>query len=359
MAESEILSGGQWEPRRFPASGAVHVAIMGPRDAGLRLEVEGLQAQLRRQSASDGAFSLGGAEEGVTIVATASTGEAFPGGAIADLSLSFPGARRDYLVEQIDISGRRSAPLVRLVPEEGQWVLSPAEPGMAGAAATGPAAAPAPAHRTAPAPVSTAGPGAPAHAAAASAGAAAPAVAANAAPVPEPAAGSTVPELLGAWVGRRRRDAGAAVAPEVSEIRIDRSVSMDAHGRRADVLRDFLCALARAGGGQMPAVADAIVGGVSRYGVGSVALSSRDAGSDGRSLVITDVPVGQEGVASLVLGDPRILEALPSEDAFAVTPEIWQELEREDASFDDSTLRRMEPLVDWITAGATSGEVRA
>ena len=327
MAESEILSGGQWEPRRFPASGAAHVAIMGPRDAGLRLEVEGLQAQLRRQSPSDGAFSLGGAEGGVTIVAAAPAGEAFPGGAMADLSLSFPGARRDYLVEQIDISGRHSAPLVSLVPEDGQWVLSPAEPEMAGAEAAAPAAAPA--------------------------------AATSAAPAPEPAAGTTLPELLGAWVGRRRRDAGAAVAPEVSEIRIDRSVSMDAHGRRADVLRDFLCALARAGGGQMPAVADAIVGGVSRHGVGSVALSSRDAGSDGRSLVITDVPVGQEGVASLVLGDPRILAALPSEDAFAVTPEIWQELERGDASFDDSTLRRMEPLVDWLTAGATSGEVRA
>lgn len=149
------------------------------------------------------------------------------------------------------------------------------------------------------------------------------------------------------------------MAPEVSEILIDRSVSMDAHRRRADVLRDFLCALARAGGGQMPAVADASVGGASRHGVGSVALSSRDAGRGGRSLVITDVPVGQEGVASLVLGDPRILEALPSEDAFAVTPEIWQELERQDASFDDSTLRRMEPLVDWLAAGATSGEVRA
>jgi hypothetical protein len=75
--------------------------------------------------------------------------------------------------------------------------------------------------------------------------------------------------------------------------------------------------------------------------------------------VITDVPVGQSGVANLVLGDPQILEILATDDAFAVTPEIWQELEREDASFDDSTLRRLAPLVDWLSGGAAAGEVRS
>jgi hypothetical protein len=319
----------------------VHVAIMGPRDAGLRLEVEGLQAQLRRQSASDGAFPLGGAAGGVTIVAAAAGGDAFPGGATADLTLSFPAARRDYLVEQIDISGHRSAPLVRLVETDGQWTLTPAEAD----GAPGPAFTPAPFPARAPAGTSDA---------------AEPTARRTVAPAPEPASGGgTIPELLGAWVGRRRRDAGAAVAPSISEIRIDRSVSMEAHAPRVDALRDFLRALARAGGSAALDVTELTVGGAVRHGVGSAALSARGGDQGARPLVITDVPVGQSGVANLVLGDPQILEILATDDAFAVTPEIWQELEREDASFDDSTLRRLAPLVDWLSGGAAAGEVRS
>lgn len=341
MAESEILRGGRWEPRRFSATGAVHVAVMGPRDSRLQLEVERLQSQLRRQSPSDGAFPLSGAADGVTIVATAADGEAFPGGAMADLSLSFPAARRDYLVEQIDISGRRSAPLVRLREEDGQWILAPAE---VDSAVPGPVP---------PLPGSI-------PAAAVGGGRAAAASKSTAGPVSEAdIGGNSVPELLGAWIGRRRRDAGTAVAPAVSEIRVDRSVSMEKHALRVDILRDFLRSLARTGGSTVPAVVDAAVGGAARHGVGSVALSSHSGGQTGRSLVITDIPVGQRGVANLVLGEAEILEILATEDAFAITPEIWQELEREDASFDDSTLRRLEPLVEWLTGGVTTVEVRS
>lgn len=344
MAESEILRGGQWEPRRFPATGAVHVSVMGPRGARVRLEVEGLGAQLRRQSPSDGAFPLVGAEDGVTIGAVAEDGVAFPGGATADLSLSFPAARRDYLIEQVDISGRRSAPLARLVPEDGQWVLAPVEgiapppassptPG----AAAGPVAAPAAAPAHGPGPAA----GVPTQPAAAYPGP-------ESAPSAAPRRDATVPELLGAWVGRRRRDSGAPAVPTISGILLDRSVSMQALSSRADLLRDFLRAFAHAGGAAVPAAVDAPVGGVARDGVGSLAVGGPSTGLSARPLVITDVPVAMPGIANLLLGEARILDILPAEDAFAVTEEIWWELEREDASFDDSTMQRIAPLIDWL-----------
>lgn len=323
MAESEILRAGQWEPRRFQAEGAVHVEVMGPSGTPLQLEVDGLQAQLRRQSATGGAFAVQGAREGVTLFAAAEGGEAFPGGAVVDLSLSFPSARRDYLVERIDIAGHRRAPLAQIVADGDHWVLSPVE-----AAAAPPAMDPG-------APVDSDQQRSP-----------------SATWASDTAAG-TVPELLGAWIGRRRSDRGAAVLPTVAEIRIDRSASMNPWHERADILRDLVLALARAGGGPLPDVVESSVGGVSRNGVGSAAVDSsyrRNSGS--RTLLITDVPVRTEGVANLVVGDPQILEVLPADDACGVTPDAWMELEREDSRFDDATLRRLETLIDWLTDAA-------
>ncbi|MGP9844017.1 hypothetical protein [Brachybacterium sp. 107] len=323
MAESEILRAGQWEPRRFQAEGAVHVEIMGPSGTPLRLEADGLQSQLRRQTAAGGAFAVHAARDGATLFAAAESGEAFPGGAVVDLSLSFPSARRDYLVERIDISGHSRAPLARIAAEGDSWVLSPVE--------------------TAPAP-STLPPsgldGSGQHRASVT--------------ERDPDSGvGTIPELLGAWIGRRRSDSGAAVLPDVAEIRIDRSASMIPRQERIDILRDLVLALARAGGGPLPVVVEGSIGGATRNGVGSVALDAgRQREGAGRTLLITDVPVRTEGIANLVIGDPRILEVLEADDACGVTSDAWLELEREDSRFDDATLRRLEALIDWLTDGS-------
>lgn len=329
MAESEILRGGQWEPRRFHAEGAVHVEIMGPSGSRLQLEVDGLQAQLRRQSATGGAFAVQGARDGVTIFATAEGDEAFPGGAMVDLSLSFPSARRDYLVERIDISGHRRAPLVRIAAEEGGWVLSPVD-ALAVSRPSHTGLSDVPGHEVSPA----AGP--------------APGV-----------GGETIPELLGAWIGRRRSDRGAPVIPNVGEVRIDRSASMIPLAARADTLRDLVLALARSGGGPLPEVVDSSVGGTVRNGVGSAASdpAQRRAGTT-RILLITDVPVHGEGVANLVIGEPGILEVLKVDDALGVTHEAWTELEREDARFDDVTLTRLAALINWLTGTSDAEEAR-
>jgi hypothetical protein len=320
MAESEILRGGQWAPRRFQAEGAVHVEIMGPSGALLRLEVDGLQAQLRRQSATGGAFAVQGAQEGATLFAAAEGGEAFPGDAVVDLSLSFPSARRDYLVERIDISGHRRAPLARIAADDDHWVLSPA------VAAAAPAAVPSGA-RDAQGPQPS--------------------------PRTEGASDSgsgTIPELLGAWIGRRRSESGAAVLPSVAEIRMDRSASMASLKERADILRDLVLSLAKAGNGPLPGVVESSIGGAEHNGVGSAALDpAHRRERTVRTLLITDVPVRHQGVANLVIGDPGILEVLEADDAYAVTSEHWLELEREDSRFDDVTLRRLDALTNWLT----------
>ena len=320
MAESEILRGGRWEPRSFQAEGAVHVEIMGTADSRLQLEVDGLQAQLRRQSATGGAFAVQGARDGVTIFAAAEAAEAFPGGAMVDLSLSFPSARRDYLVERIDISGHQRAPLVRITADGEKLQLSPAEALSAPRPATSRTAEPA---SQAPSPPIGAAPS---------------------------SGGETIAEMLGAWIGRRRGDRGAAVLPTVREVRIDRSASMIPFADRADTLRDLVLSLARAAGGPLPDVVDSSIGGARRSGVGSAAVDRVDSSSgSARTLLITDIPVQGEWIANLVIGDPQILDALATEDAHGLAPDAWSELEREDTRFDDATLRRLEPLLDWLT----------
>ena len=320
MAESEILRGQSWSPRHFRAAGAVHVEVMGSRGVQVGLEVDGLGGQLRKQRPSTGAFALDMARDGVTFQAIAGGGDAFPGGAAVDLALSFPATGRTFLIERVDVSGHRRAPLVELVQEGDLWRISSAvsirEDKIA--AYPDPTGAPREGRSTG-----------------------------------SRETGTSIPAMLGSWYVRRSAENGQPLRLELTEIMIDNSASMTAHRARAALLVDLLDALLRAAEDRAAEITVAPVGGVEENGVGSahVQRPAETGAASGPRVLITDLPGRRaDGVASLVIGEEGILQALggPVVHAHIVGDTVWQQLQRSGADFDDSTLQRMAPLVHWL-----------
>lgn len=324
MADTEILRHGEWDSQRFRASGAMLVEVLAPSTLRAGVAVDGLQGAMRSQSTRSGAFPLQAVPEEVHVLAVTQTREPFPGGARVDLSVAFPSTARSFLIQNVDIAGHERAPLVRLSREGDAWLLSPntSRPG------SSQQQFPHLEERGAPAPGGA-----------------------------EVRAGSKEPPaVLGSWAARRAAELGSALQPQIAELVIDTSVSMSRHRSRVRRLCSFASALARSSGMAEPRVRTVSVGGSDEAGVGSLLDGDAEGRADDllsthqRRIVITDLPIQRADVHSLVIGDPAILAALAvtAGEVFVLDASAWSELEREDASYTDQTLQRLEPLMRWL-----------
>lgn len=346
MAETEILRAGSWQERRLQAEGAVVVEVLID-VPGAALAVDGLQGSLRHHSPTSGAFPLKAAAEGVFVIAAAADGAAFPGGALADLSLTFPSTGQSYLLQGMDVSGHARAPLVELTWDQDRWKLLPAtEPTRS---VGGPRAGE---HHT-PSARGTAdetrGASDPRSEAARSEVRRGGAVAA-----PMPSADAPRAEILGSWLARRLRERGQLRSPGVSTLLVDDSASMRSHRERASALTTLLRSFLSAAGAPDPEIRNLAVGRAEHAGVGSAAIpapsdpASADAGHR-VSIVITDLPGRSGALPTLVVGDPDLARALlDTGSTLVLGPEAWREIEREDTDYDDATLRQFLPLAQWL-----------
>lgn len=335
MADTEILKQGEWTSQQFRATGAMLVEVLAPPELSAEIAVDGLSGSLRSQSPQSGAFPLQAVSESASVLAVSQAKAPFPGGARVDLSIAFPSIGRSFLIQGLDIAGHERALLVRLTREGDTWQLRPqAEPPTSGLPEVS-----RPELRTANPLGADSGPGA-----------------------KDPSV------ALGAWAARRAAEIGVPAHPRITELIIDSSVSMAQHRSRVDRLCRFVTALARATGATEPRVRERAVGGYAAAGVGSVLSGAPEAdagdhliGGQRRKAVITDLPLLQEGVECLVIGDPAIVDVLSASEGGVHVPDegTWQELDRDDVAYTDQTLQRLEALMTWLSLPAPETQERS
>ena len=233
------------------------------------------------------------AEQPVTVRAVTGNQEPFPGDCVVDLSVD-AGSGSGYLLRGLPVTGQVEAPLVRLRRTERGLVLVPGAEGQAALS-------------------------------------------------------------LGGWCVKRCEENGQALRPTVSTMMLDTSSSMRRHSQDVAALTQWLDDVYAALGVEAPQVVEQEVGGARAHGVGYVGgARSRE---EGRTVVVTDMPLLEDDGESLVVGPPELAELLPTGRTFVPTREVWDELHRDDTAFTQNTLRVLTPLLEWVSLPAdTNGE---
>ena len=241
------------------------------------------------------AFPVGAVapDKPVTIRALTVSREPFPADCVVDLSVD-AGGGAGYLLRGLPVTGQVEAPLVQLRRTEQGLVLVPGAEGQAALS-------------------------------------------------------------LGGWCVKRCEENGQALSPTVSTMVLDTSSSMRRHSQDVAALTQWLDDVYAALGVEAPQVVEQEVGGARAHGVGYVGgPRSRE---EGRTVVVTDMPLLEDDGESLIIGPPELAEILPTGRTLVPAKEAWDELHRDDTAFTQNTLRVLTPLLEWVSLPAdTNGE---
>ena len=241
------------------------------------------------------AFPVGAVapDKPVTIRALTVSREPFPADCVVDLSVD-AGGGAGYLLRGLPVTGQVEAPLVQLRRTEQGLVLVPGAEGQAALS-------------------------------------------------------------LGGWCVKRCEENGQALSPTVSTVVLDTSSSMRRHSQDVAALTQWLDDVYAALGVEAPQVVEQEVGGARAHGVGYVGgPRSRE---EGRTVVVTDMPLLEDDGESLIIGPPELAEVLPTGRTLVPAKEAWDELHRDDTAFTQNTLRVLTPLLEWVSLPAdTNGE---
>ena len=239
------------------------------------------------------------ADRPVTVKATATAREAFPGDCLVDLSVDAVHGAQAFLIRGISVAGQFAAPLIWLRLEGDAIVVRPVEGGSA-----------------------TLG--------------------------------------LGGWCAKRREELGKPLTPTMTELIIDASASMRRNQRRVEAVQTFVKDLYATTGTPAPLVRTMGVGdngaGVAA-GPGGVGAVRIEPGMRGRRVLLTDLPAASGQAECLVIGTPTLTKALDTArgaEYIVLDDSVWQEILREDNAFDDRTLSALAPLLDWLSPSAAS-----
>lgn len=294
----DILISGQWEHLTLAPQGAIQIGLVSPVPA--RLEVVGTSTAPKYLGASRdvAAFPARAVTQDrpVTVRAVTTTGDAFPGDCVVDLSLDAGQGAQAHLIRGIPVAGQLDAPLIQMRLDDGVIRVRPGEGGSA-----------------------TLG--------------------------------------LGGWCVRRREEAGAAIVPTVTELVVDTSASMQRHDERVAAVEKLLEDLYDAAQTPRPSVRRAGAGGSTPGGVGAV---NAEPAPQGRTVLLTDLPAVSGQCECLVIGDPALAQALPPAGGapYLIPDEAaWNELLREDVAFSSQTLSALTPLLDWLCRPASTNGV--
>lgn len=287
----ELLS-GQWDSISLRDQGPISLTLISAVPA--RLEVSGAARPPRYLGGArtDVVLPAGSVPEDalVSVYALTASGEAFPGDGAVDLTVDMQSPSHSYFLRGNPVAGHVSAPLLQLSRDGEVIVVRPGE-------------------------------------------------------------GGTATYGLGGWCTRRRQERGEPVRLTVTQVLVDSSSSMRRMQDRVEALCEFLRTMSDALGAPAPRVLRVGVGGAEENGVGGLIAP---VSTDGRRIVVTDLPLVPGNGECLLVSPPGVLDAMPMPGALALSDKAWAELVRDDTTYDMSTLEALTPLLDWLTQPLTA-----
>ena len=292
---SSIHSSGEWDELPVTGRSALTLTLVSKVPATVAATGTTTTPKYLGAARDTLAFPVGAVapDKPVTIRALTVSREPFPADCVVDLSVD-AGGGAGYLLRGLPVTGQVEAPLVQLRRTEQGLVLVPGAEGQAALS-------------------------------------------------------------LGGWCVKRCEENGQALSPTVSTVVLDTSSSMRRHSQDVAALTQWLDDVYAALGVEAPQVVEQEVGGARAHGVGYVGgPRSRE---EGRTVVVTDMPLLEDDGESLIIGPPELAEVLPTGRTLVPAKEAWDELHRDDTAFTQNTLRVLTPLLEWVSLPAdTNGE---